>query len=350
VTIRSIGDFVIHDPVIDSAHIKAEDRYDFAPMLVDVAPALKNSTLTVANVDGVMQGGTRKTYAGYPNFSTPPELMSALKESGVGLLTLANNHALDFYFDGLKATIANCERYEMDFVGGARSREEREQPAIRDLNGIKVGFLNYTEYLNGMEKYADKNATVYGIITLNKANFARDVDELRRTGADVVLAYVHWGTEYQEKPDGSQKRYAKRIAEAGADVIIGSHPHIVQPAVWIDAPNGGTVDGRCLCVYSLGNFLADKRSELRDTGVIFEFTIEETADGRFAVRSPKYIPTYIWRYRARSGGYEYRVVNCGLWQGDERPEGMSESDHRKVKAAWKYIGKCMGGVAQPISE
>ena len=347
-TIRSIGDFVIHNPIFESAFLKWDDRYDFAPMLQMLAPAIGNATLTVANVDGVMRG-ERKKYAGYPEFDTPPELIEALLASGVDMLTLANNHALDYFFDGLKATIANCEKYGMDYIGGARNQEERDTPAIRDLNGIQVGFLNYTETVNRKELYSNKNATVYGVIMLKDANFRRDIAKLRNAGADVVVVYVHWGTEYVSSPDKNQRQYAQKIADAGADAIIGSHPHVIQPAVWIDAPGNGTANGKTLCLYSLGNFLADKRSEVRDTGMVFEFTIEETADGRYAVRSPKYITTYIWRYKIRSSTYEYRVVNCGEWLDGERPEGMSERDHQRLKNAWQNTRRLMGDVAEAIA-
>ena len=349
ITIRCVGDFVIHEEVFKSAYMKGDKAYDFTEMLEDIAPSLKKATLTVANVDGVMQGDAKHKYSGYPVFNTPPELIESLLGSGVGMITLANNHALDFYFDGLKATMGNCDRYGIDHIGGARSRAERDAPAIRELDGIKVGFLNYTESLNGKEKYAEKSATAYGVIRLDQAHIKKDIANLRSNGAEAVIVFVHWGTQYSATPDSNQKRYARIMAEAGADAIIGAHPHVVQPAVWISAPEGGTAGGRCLCAYSLGNFLAGSRTEDRDTGVIFEFTIERAADGRCAVRDPKFIPTVTAR-SGKPGRYSYRIVNAAEIARSGAPKGMSASMRRKVERANDRIKGRMEAVAELVYE
>lgn len=331
---------MIHDEVLKAAYNKAEKTYDFAPMLSLVADDLADADLTVVNVDGVLKGGK---VSGYPSFSTPPSLLNALLESGVDMLTLANNHALDFGFEGLKKTIENCEAYGMDFIGGARTKAERQELAIREINGTKIGFLNYTEVMNGDSSYFGKNALEYGILKLQKGTAGKDIRALREAGADVVIVYVHWGTEYQTKPDANQKKYAKKLAEAGADVILGSHPHMLQGAVWIETEKDGAAR-HTLCVYSMGNFLADKRSEKRDTGMIFEITVQETPGGSFEITQPMVIPTYIWRYGGGSGNYDFRVVACDDWF-EERPDKMSEAVQKKLRAAYQGAAKVVGDAA-----
>lgn len=344
--IRSIGDFVIHDEILSSAYSSKSGEYDFSDMLSMVEHELANADFTVANVDGVMQGGSKKTYRGYPYFNTPPELMTAMLDSGIDMITLANNHVLDFKLDGLKKMMEKCVEYGMDFIGAARSQEERDVPQIREINGINVGFLNYTDNLNRKERYFSKSVLEYLVIKIQNANVKKDIARLREVGADVVVVYMHWGTEYDLSPNSSQKKYAKKIADAGADVIIGSHPHVLQPVKWIETKDENGAARRCLCAYSLGNFLANKGSERRDTGVIFEFTIEETSPGKFEITSPTYIPTYIWRYGSGSGKYKFRVVICDELRED-RPEEMTSSVQKKIGTAYSGAKELIGSdVAQ----
>lgn len=332
-TICSIGDFVIHDAILDSAR-QADGSYDFLPMLSYINECMGAADFTVANVDGPMGGAGERGYRGYPQFNTPPVLIGALLDAGVDMLTLSNNHALDTYFSGLKAEIENCEAYGMDHVGGARTQEEHDQPVIRNINGISVGFLNYTQFANTMEQYCEKAASVYGINFAGRADFDGDVARLREAGADVVVAYMHWGAEYQRSADSTQKKYAKMLVEAGCDVIIGGHPHVVQPAYWLTGTrhsDGG--EQRTLCVFSLGNFLSDQRKQYRDGGILFEFTIQETEDGQFEITSPRYIPTYVWRCGSKSSGYTYRVLPCEAWLWTP-PEGMDDAAHQRLAEVW----------------
>lgn len=332
-TICSIGDFVIHDAILDSAR-QADGSYDFLPMLSYISECMGAADFTVANVDGPMGGAGERGYRGYPQFNTPPVLIGALLDAGVDMLTLSNNHALDTYFSGLKAEIENCEAYGMDHVGGARTQEEHDQPVIRNINGISVGFLNYTQFANTMEQYCEKAASVYGINFAGRADFDGDVARLREAGADVVVAYMHWGAEYQRSADSTQKKYAKMLVEAGCDVIIGGHPHVVQPAYWLTGTrhsDGG--EQRTLCVFSLGNFLSDQRKQYRDGGILFEFTIQETEDGQFEITSPRYIPTYVWRSGSKSSGYTYRVLPCEAWLWTP-PEGMDDAAHQRLAEVW----------------
>ena len=343
--IRFAGDLVVHTNVLEGAYNKQDKAYDFTPVFEHIAESLSDADYTIANIDGALCGNEKRPYAGYPNFNTPPELIAALRVSGVDMLTLGNNHALDAYFDGLKGTIANCEKYSMNFVGGARSQTERDKAKIVDVNGISVGFLNYTESANRMEKHCDSDAVTYGIRFLKDADFAADIRKARNAGADVVVVYAHWGTEYDLYPDDTQLYYAERIAAAGADVIIGGHPHTVQPAQWLETTRDDGTKGRTLVLYSLGNFLADKRNEQCDAGIIFEFTIQKAERG-YEIVSPKYIPTYICR--GGNGKYFYKIVAAGQWL-EERPDGMSPGIQNKVIGAWERILDHMGtDVAVPI--
>lgn len=344
-TIRCVGDLVIHAEVMQGTP-QENGVYDFSSLFELIADSMGAADYTVANIDGAIKGVG--PYTGYPNFNTPAELIGNLQDAGVDMLTLANNHALDFYFDGLKATMECCDKYGMAFVGAARSQKEHDTPVIVDINGIQVGMLNYTQYLNGMDTLSDPAATIYGICTTNNSNYAQDVRKLRENGADVVVAFLHWGKEYEHTPDNSQTLIARQLTAAGVDVIIGGHPHYLQEAGYIYADDAQGNRRKALCMFSLGNFLADSKYVSYDTGVIFEFGIQETPEGDFEIVSPKYVPTYIWREIRNDGSYWFRIVPAAQYM-NERPKGMSEYTWGLMKQGVQLAQNIMGkDVAQLI--
>lgn len=356
--IRSIGDFVIHDALLDQAERLAkstgvEYSHNFAPMLNMIREVMGNADFTVANVDGPMGGKQyyKYGYRGYPQFNTPPYLMYALKDAGVDMLTLANNHMLDTWYDGLMAQIENVETVGLYHVGANRSMEEKNSATIIEINGIKVGFMNYTDALNSMEqqKSLNPNALSFGVNWTRNSNVATDAKTLREAGAEVIVCYMHWGTEYKEI-DANQNTYAKQLNQAGVDVIIGGHPHIVQPAKWITGTNQFGETQKTLCLYSLGNFLSDQRLAPRDGGIIFDFTIQEQYDGSFEIISPNYLPTWVWRTGNEASGYSYMVLPIGQAMKN-RPAGMSDEDYNTMVASYQNSVSVMNtGVGSCINE
>ena len=356
--IRNVGDFVIHEAIYKQAKKLAQSTgteypYNFAPMLNLIRDVLENADLTVANVDGPMGGEKyyKYGYSGYPQFNTPPYLMYALKDAGVDMLTLANNHMLDTWYDGLMAEIENVETAGLWHVGANRSSEEKNKPVIYEVNGIKIGFMNYTVSLNSMEtqKSLNPNALAFGVNATRNSDVTVDAKALQSAGADVIVCYMHWGTEYEDV-DSNQQTLAKTLVQAGVDVIIGGHPHIVQPAKWLTGTNQFGETQRTLCLYSMGNFLSDQRQKPRDGGIIFDFTIQEQADGSFEIVSPSYLPTWVWRTGDDSSGYSYQVVPIGQYL-QKKPDGMSDSDYKRMIESYQESVTVMGtGVGSCISQ
>lgn len=346
VTIRSIGDVVIDTDLLAAA--KTQDGYDFRPNFQYAAAAMANADYTVLNVDGPMGGKAgRSGYYGYPQFNTPPHLLNALAEVGVDMLTLSNNHALDSFFDGLKAQIDNVESVGLDHIGAYRTQEEYDAPCIKTLNGIDIGFLNYTISLNTMERHSDPDALVYGLRTTGKSNAQEDIAKLKAAGAEVIVVYMHWGDEYKA-PTQSQKTMAQKLASYGADVIVGGHPHVVQPCEWISTTGESGAERKTLALYSMGNFLTNHRHDkaaYTDSGIIFEFTLRANdATGEIEVTDPKYIPVYVWRFGSNDQ-YEYRVLPIGDYI-DNPPQGMDEENINRMKEALTEIQGHIGDVAQ----
>ena len=357
-TIRNVGDFVIHQQIFEyaqklSASTGVEYPYNFAPMLNLVRGVMENADFTVANVDGSLGGKQyyKYGYSGYPQFNTPPYILYALKDAGVDMLTLANNHMLDGWYDGLMATIDNVEQVGLKHIGANRSADEKNAAVIYEINGIKVGFMNYTVSLNDMERQSslDKRALQFGVNATRNSDASKDAKALRDAGADVIVCYMHWGTEYEDI-DQNQTTYAKALVQAGVDVVIGGHPHIVQPAKWLTGTNQFGETQRTLCLYSMGNFLSDQRTKPRDGGIIFDFTIEERADGTFDITSPSYLPIWVWREGNDITGYTYQVVPIGQYI-NSRPEGMNDSDYNRMIESYQESVAVMGtGVGTLVSE
>lgn len=341
-TIRTAGDFVIHDVVFQSAaklakQTNSSDPFNFRPMLNLIRDQLENADFTVTNVDGSMGGKQyyKYGYSGYPQFNTPPHILYALVDAGVDMLTLANNHMLDGWFDGLMAELANVEKVGLKHVGANRSAEEKNTPVVYEINGIKVGFMNYTVSLNEMDKKGvDSRALEFGVNATKNSDPKKDAKALRDAGADVIVCYMHWGKEYEEMPDDNQKKLANILVASGCDVIVGGHPHVVQYATWLSGTNQFGEAQRTLCLYSLGNFLSDQRLALRDGGILFDFTIQEQPDGSFSIINPSYLPTWVWRTGDKENGFNYSVVPIGKYL-DTRPEGMSDADYTRMLQSYQ---------------
>ena len=346
--IRCAGDFVIHDNLLKSASKAGNGNYDFSSMLSEIAAYLSEADYTFTNVDGVM--GTQEFarehgYHGYPSFSTPNTLIYNLKDIGVDMLTLANNHALDYWYEGLISTVTAVKGSGVTSIGGYRSRQEKLTPCVVAVNGIKIGFLNYTDGLNKMDqrKALDKAALEYGVDFLERADVGADILRLRQAGAELIVCYMHWGIEYRTEPDKNQKTNAQMLANAGVDVIIGGGPHMVQRAEYLTAADGRKV----LCLYSLGNFLSDQRGKGKDCGIIFDFTVNRDAEGTVTVSDPCFRTTWVWR-RQNGSTFEYRVLFTD--NDPARPRNMSAKDYaRMLESAGETAERMNGGCAVPAN-
>lgn len=346
-TIRSLGEIAIETDLLKSAYVEESNSFDFTAMFSEISDVIGSADYTVADVEGTL-GDTVSPSGEGAKINTPSSLLTALKNSGVDMLTLANDHALDGGFEEQQATVKNVAAAGLDYVGAAASAEERATPVVVDINGIQVGFIAYTESVNGNDKNAGSAATEYGVNLIAHSNAVQDIQDARAAGAEVVVAYVSWGKMLDRTPTTNQQKIAQLLTSAGADVIIGCNPHVVQPALWVEADAlDGSGTNRALCLCATGNLLSNQRAQYADSGVIFEFTIQEQADGTFAIENPVYIPTYVWRYKAEESDsvYQYRVMPVGLWIGEteERvPEGMSYTDYQRMSAVWAEVQSVMG--------
>ncbi len=350
-TIRFIGEISVDDNIL-SAAMQEDGTYSFAEMFSMAAGAVGNADYTIANVEGSM-GGVGTGYTGKDKYNTPEIIISDLKDIGVDMLALSNDHALDAGFDGLINTIIHCDEYGMDHVGGYATREEHDSPTIVEINGIDVCVLNYTASLNVREKDVTDESLEYGINLAKNSNSRTDAAAAREAGADVVVAIISWGTDGENSIDDTQKQIAQILLESGVDVVIGYGPRCVQAVLWLEQPAAEATEGEepaeiknTLCCISVGTFLSSSEKRGLDCGTIFEFTISEQEDGTFAIENPTSIPTYVWQYTNEDSTIEYRVLACGEWL-EEQPEGMSDEDYARMMEIWEGIPSVVTEASTP---
>lgn len=284
-TLSAVGDILIHERVYKDA--LTEEGYDFNPMLETVKPFMEQADITVANSESII-GGSEIGLSTYPAFNSPYEVGDALKQAGVDVVTLANNHTLDRGVPAIENAVRYWDQIGMVHAGSYLSADDRSEIALMTRNDITFSFLSYTYGTNGIETPAGRD---YLVNRIDPAIIQQDLKRAREK-SDVVVLNLHFGVEYQKMPNAEQIELAQFAAENGADIILGHHPHVLQPPEWID-----TADGRkVFVIYSLGNFLSGQDEPDRQIGAILHLDIEKkvTADSTaITIQNPAFTPTFV---------------------------------------------------------
>lgn len=334
--IRVLGDVMFHQEQLDMAR-QSDGTYDFSLQFKYIASSIGAADYTIANLETTVGKYGDRDYSGYPQFNTPEVVLETLKSCGIDFFTLANNHMLDRWFDGMKNTVSLVDQYGFDHVGAYRTQQERNTPVICDVNGIKIGFIAYTHTTNTMENYCDEAAKQYGVPYLYKSDIEADVQALKDAGAEVIIALPHWGEENTYIPDDTQKKYAKKLAAAGVDIILGSHSHMVEPMLTYEGVDADGNQRQVFCIYSMGNFISAMTMKRTDNGIILDFTIVEQADGSFRVEDIGYVPIYVWKH-----GSQLTVLPILKYTGENRPDVMTDDQYNRMVESYYEITGVLG--------
>lgn len=305
VTITAVGDIMMHQWQITRGYDEATDTFDYADSFTYVASYLSEADFTMGNLEttfaGRYQGSNSDIlgYACYPMFNAPEILGNNLQDVGVDFLTTANNHSLDSGLQGLYSTLDYLDSIGMPHLGTARSEEEQQELCIMEINEITFGFCCYTYGTNGISVPSSAPFCVNTLETYENEKLQAMCDNVRAlkaAGVDVVIPVIHFGTEYREMPDSWQELCVDMLFEAGADVILGSHPHVVEPMEIreITNPDGTTRKG--YVIYSMGNFISSQRYEpgiMKDIGLIIDMDFEKRGDTTTLV-GWRFAPTYVY--------------------------------------------------------
>lgn len=338
VRIRAVGDLITHQVQLDSAR-QADGSYDFHPQYARIAGVLADADYTIANLETTIGRKDNRAYSGFPNFNTPESLLDTLKDAGIDFLTLANNHILDRGFEGLQLTVDNVARWGFDYAGANRTPEEKARAVVVDAGGVRLGMLCYTEMTNGMPKKKDKSpARQYGVNYMGDADFSEDVRRLREAGAEVIIALPHWGVEYRREPTERMQSDARKLVAAGVDVVLGSHPHMVQPVTTLTVATESGEVRRGLVAYSLGNFISNQGKRYTDSGILLDFTLQERETGGFDVTDVKVMPTFCWR----QGGVIQTLPALDFY--DAPPAGMTDDIWQRLRESVDALREMIGDV------
>ncbi len=285
VTFSAVGDILIHDRVYDDA--KVADGYDFYPMLERVERYLADSTVTFANQE-TMIGGEEFGLSSYPAFNSPVEVGEVLKEVGVDIVSTANNHTLDRGEDVIQSALQHWDELEMMYVGSYKDETDKDTIRIIETEeGISLGFLAYTYGTNGIPIPEGKDFLVN---LIDKERITSEIEEIKEE-VDVVIVSMHFGDEDVQMPNDEQEDLVRHIADEGADIVLGHHPHVLQPTEWIEGEDGNET----FVIYSLGNFFSGQRELYQKIGGILTLTITKTKDesgSMIDVHSPQFMLTY----------------------------------------------------------
>lgn len=261
------GDVMQHLPQVEAARSGA--GFDYAPVFASLAPRMRGADIAVVNLETTLT--STDSYSGYPMFRSPVALADALREAGVTVAVLANNHCCDGGREGIRTTIRELDRCGIAHTGVFADSADyrRNHPLFLDCRGVRVAVVNYTYGTNGLPVPA--GAIVNRIDTLRMAG---DLSKAR-AGADFVVACMHWGNEYERRENAGQRAVAAFLRRQGVDLVVGSHPHVVQP--W-------RADSAYVVLYSLGNLVSNQRRRYTDGGLVAGIEALRHADGRMSYR------------------------------------------------------------------
>lgn len=281
VVIRMVGDSLIHEPVANSG-LQSDGSYNYDHLFEHIKDDIASADLAIINQETVL-GGLEIGISGYPRFNSPQEIGDAIVATGFDVVQHANNHAMDQDEYGLEKTMLFWDKHpEITVVGVSRSEEERNIPKIIEVNGIKIAVLSYTTSLNGLPLPTDKPWLVH---MLTYDSVLRDIDQAKSM-SDFVIVLPHWGVEYAHEQSNEQMNMARLMSEAGADLIIGTHPHVIQPVEWLTNEDGS----RSLVYYSLGNYVSNQSMPARMLGGMAEVTIEKKQDDGVVIAEAEIVP------------------------------------------------------------
>ncbi len=338
-TMTAVGDIMMHEEQIKSA-LTEGDSYDFSQYFAYLGGRLSHSDITLANMEAPVVPG--RPFKGFPHFNSPPQLLQEMASAGIDIASVCNNHSLDQNIDGAKKTIQQLRGAGIAPLGMYDDESLYFEPYIRDINGVKVAFFAYTEHVNGREKHFKKEDLSRLIKIFDRDEAAFDILNAKRAGADVVVVMMHWGKEYEDNPSPSTVKLAEELAVTGADVIIGSHPHVVQTCEIKSVIRSDGLEHDVFIAYSLGNFISNQTLAPRQYGVIVDIEMEyDFKQKKLTFNEAAYTPTYVWKRPkpGQRGAYDFSVLACQDYISlfSQPAEGMSDAHIRYINRASSHI-------------
>lgn len=372
-TIGAMGDLLMHKPLFGSdykAEVYQSGTYNFESIFEHIKDDVSALDYAVANLETTLCGTDNGyEYSGYPSFNSPDTLIDSVKEAGFDMLLTANNHSMDTGLVGYKRTVNVVNEKGLETLGSYDDPEDIKW-TIQNINNINVGMMCYTyatgetsdgrPILNGGYAMKEKDLCNY-FSYQNLDRFYNEVetylDEMNDAGADITMIYIHWGAEYQLKENAEQSRIAQRLCDMGIDVIIGGHPHVVQP---VDLIESTISDHKTICVYSTGNAVSNQRQGAlsaistahTEDGILCTVSFTKPENGEAYVSGFSIIPTWVNMFTNENGRREYNILplhreTVDTWQEDY---GLSNVAYNKAQESFDRTMDIVGNGLAEITE
>lgn len=364
-TISAQGDLLMHQPVFLSCR-QSDGSYDFESIFRYVKEYTASYDYAAANLETTF-GGDAYPYQGNPTFNCPDPLVDSILDAGYDMLLTSNNHCSDTTASGIKRTLEVVRGADLATLGTHLNAEEPKY-SIVDINGIKIGMLCYT-YATGVTN--DGRPALNGLAPVGEAGLVNyfmenDLDTfyseveghlaaMKDAGAEATMLYIHWGVEYQTTQNAKQDAIAQKLCDLGVDVIVGGHPHVVQPMALLES----TVDPehKTVCIYSLGNAVSNQRVGISDLfptagytedGALFTVTFEKYSDGTVYLADTDVLPTWV-NMHSNKGVKEYNILPLDKERESQWQELFELTDHN-FSSAQKSYDRTMGIVGEGLTE
>ncbi|MBO4220633.1 MAG: CapA family protein [Clostridia bacterium] len=306
ISFLAAGDNIGHEAIFTDARNRANENsmeYNFLPMYNDIAPLIGNADISFINQETLM-GGIELSggkYYGYPYFNSPQDMGRTLVELGFDIVNIANNHMLDWKAKGLEKTLDFWDTQPVTLIGGYRDRADFENIRIYEEQGVRIALLSFTEHTNFIS--LDSGSSLF-IPYINDNDLVELIKKAKGM-ADLVFVSMHWGDEDNFSPSSLQRRTAQLMADNGVDVVIGTHPHVLQEIKWVPREDGG----KMLLIYSLGNLLSTMLNGWNMVGAMASFTIVKEEGMAPYIENPLIIPTVTHYSMNRDGLQVYLLEN-----------------------------------------
>ncbi len=326
VTFSAVGDLMCHSPQFEYART-SDGGFNFEMNYYYVREIISRSNIAFANFETVLAGRERK-FSGYPTFNTPDEFLQAVKNAGFDFLFTSNNHSFDRGREGVKKTILKIKKSGLGFAGTSLSEKESDSLRIIKINDVTAGILSYADHLNGFKLPKGEN---YLVNLIDSARIRRDILRLRKEKPDLVILYFHFGDEYQKEPSRYLKQIVRTAITAGADIILASHPHVLQRIETFKPVNSSLDTG--FVAYSLGNFISNQRWRYSDAGTILNFSIIKESGNSIKLKKIEITPTWVYKGKFILENI-FAVLPSELAFQDKYPPFLSKNDLMKMRESY----------------
>ena len=348
VKLSFVGDLMVHSRQLYEAYNAGNSTYNFEYSFQFVRDYISSADYAIGNLETVL-GGKETGYTDFPAFNTPDAFAHALREAGFDMLTTANNHCNDRGELGIIRTIDVLDSLGLDHIGTYKSGEERSNVFMREIKGIKFAFLSYTYGTNGIPLTPGKP---YLANVMSEALIREDIERAKSQNADIIVVMPHMGDEYETHPAKAWQDWARFMLSCGADIVVASHPHVLQPMEFTGiSSSSGKEPCNGFIAYSTGNFLSSQREPPTDAGMILNLYFQRDEAGRAFLSNVSYIPTWV-KFTNNSGHFDITVFP--VWDALDAVQNgnnlsLRESDILRLKLALKEQTKMFLGQQPALS-